>query len=231
MYTYLVAHPMVGPSLRKEVHYFDVNSGRSINWYRSHFPMRISNQLGIDASPYYMQHPLVLDRVRETLPHPKLIVLLRNPVDRAYSHYEKNVQEGKETLSFREALAQEDNRIEGELEKMTRDPSYNSFAFRQLTYRRKGIYESQLRPWMEAFSPSNLLILKSEDLYAETETVHRQVLEFLELPFYALPSYPAFNSFSRGSGLDETLRAELLEFYRPHNERLYDLLGRDFGWE
>jgi hypothetical protein len=186
--------------------------------------------LGIDATPYYMQHPLACERAHRLLPDAKLIALLRNPADRAFSQHQKNRRRGQEELSFREALEREEERVRGEVEKIQRDPSYNSFAHRQLTYRSRGIYEAQLRPWLENFPKGSLLVLKSEDMYQDPARVYQRAIEFLELPPFEFDFFPAMNQFTKTSTFDDALREELLEFYRPHNERLYELLGVDFGW-
>jgi hypothetical protein len=230
LYSYLVRHPNIGESLNKEVHYFDLNYGRGTNWYRSHFPFQSAGMLGIDASPYYMLHPLARERAYRLLPDVKLIALLRNPADRAFSQYQKNQRGGREELSFREALDREEERTRGEVEKIRRDPNYHSFSYGQLTYRTKGLYEAQLRPWIETFPKDNLLVLRSEDLFEDPARVFQRVIEFLELPPFELELYPAMNQFAKISTFDDALREELLEFYRPHNERLYELLGVDFGW-
>jgi hypothetical protein len=230
LYSYLVRHPHVGESLYKEVNYFDINYGRGTNWYRSHFPFRSRGVLGIDATPYYMQHPLACERAHRLLPDAKMIALLRNPADRAFSQHHKNRRRGREELPFREALEREEERVRGEVEKIQCDPSYNSFAHRQLAYRSKGIYEAQLRPWLETFPKESLLVLKSEDMYEDPARVYQRVIEFLELPPFELDFFPAMNQFAKTSTFDDALREELLEFYRPHNERLYELLGIDFGW-
>ena len=86
LFNYLVQHPDVLPPLGKEVHYFDFNYGKGVNWYHGRFPYRY--QLGggvrtLDATPYYMMHPLAPERAAGLLPDVKLIAVLRNPIDRA----------------------------------------------------------------------------------------------------------------------------------------------------
>src|SRR4051812_20031887 len=96
--SYLVEHPDMLPSLRKEVHYFSFNYERGVNWYRAHFPYTHHLRRGaltLDATPYYLVHPLVAQRAAQLLPHAKLVVLLRNPVDRALSHYQHEVRGGR----------------------------------------------------------------------------------------------------------------------------------------
>ena len=126
LYEYLVNHPLVGRSSVEEVHFFDSHFLRGLDWYQGHFPTRARAALterrhgramiGGEATPYYMAHPLAIPRLAQTLPSSRLIVVLRDPVDRAYSHYQHEVALGAETLSFAEALDREDERLAGEVE-------------------------------------------------------------------------------------------------------------------
>ena len=94
LYNYLAQHPSVGPLvLEKGAHYFSTNYDKSLAWYRSHFPMKwraaAERRHGRpfvtgEGSPYYLFHPLAAQRVAKTLPHVKLLVMLRDPVERAY---------------------------------------------------------------------------------------------------------------------------------------------------
>ena len=117
LFQYLQQHPGVSRVYVEEVHFFDLHYGRGLNWYRAHFPVKGKGEATIcgDDSPYYIFHPLVPARVREDVPGAKLIALLRNPVDRAYSHYHHELRRGREDLSFEKALDREEERLEGEV--------------------------------------------------------------------------------------------------------------------
>ena len=101
--------------------------------------MRRSGVVG-EASPSYLFHPLVPERVARMLPNARLIALLRNPIDRAFSHYQHEVALGREQLSFEDALAQEDERMRGELDRMLGDPAYFSHAWWNYTDAARGRY-------------------------------------------------------------------------------------------
>src|SRR5215208_8528317 len=102
LYAYLRWHPQItGPSF-KEVSFFDRHYARGERWYRAHLPMRRSSIVG-EASPSYLFHPLAPERVAQMLPNARLVALLRNPVDRAFSHYQHEVALGREPLSFEAA--------------------------------------------------------------------------------------------------------------------------------
>lgn len=233
LYDYLTQHPRVARAKRKELHFFDREYHRGIGWYRSQFPWWLRfrrNVITGEATPYYLFHPEVPARVRATLPDARFIVLLRNPVDRAFSHYQTARRREYETLSFEDAIDAEPGRLEGEAEKL-KDPKQESFAHSNLSYVSRGIYADQLAAWRSCFGPERFLIVKSEEMYAEPAETVRQTFGFLGLEPFELNSYPHHNNSRHGQHMDERTRARLIDLYRPHNERLYALIDRDLGWD
>jgi len=228
LYAYLRWHPQVtGPSF-KEVSFFDRHYARGERWYRAHLPVRRRAVVG-EASPSYLFHPLAPERVARMLPEARLIALLRNPVDRAFSHYQHEVALGREQLSFEDALARERERMDGELEHMVRDPAYFSHAWWNFTYAARGRYAEQLERWFEAFPREQLLVLLSEDLATDTAGTYRRVLEFLGVEARGLGSYPRIFEREYEGMSPETRRSLEGEFAEP-NRRLAKLLGRDLIW-
>jgi hypothetical protein len=159
-----------------------------------------------------------------------LIVLLRNPVDRAYSHYQHEVSLKYETLPFDRAIDQEGDRLRGEREKMLADQSYDSYQYRHYSYLSRGIYAEQLAAWMKLFARHQMLVLRSEDFFAEPSKVFQKVLGFLELPACELPEYRQYNA-RKYSSMTGTTRRRLVEYFEPHNRRLHDLVGQSFAWK
>ena len=233
LYTYLTAHPKIAPARVKEVHYFSVNYEKGLDWYRSNFPRTrgLRRRITGEASPYYIFHPHSPGRVKELLPDVKLIALLRDPVARAFSHYRHEVGLGEEPLSFEEAVAREDQRIAPDVERMTADPSYEGHAHRHYSYVARGRYVEQLRNWTRSFPLEQMLVLRSEDLFDEPSRVYAQTVRFLELPEHDLGSYERYNAARELEGLTPHLRTTLAEYFRPFNERLYEMLGRNLGWD
>jgi len=239
LYRYITAHPCVDPAFRKEVHYFDLNFTRGLSWYRAHFPTRwraawVSSRrrhrlLTGEASPYYLYHPWVPERVRETLPEVRLIALLRNPVERAYSHYQMNRRQGKEPLSFEEAIGSEEERLRGEYERLVRDATYYSDNHYNFGYLSRGVYVDPLTRWRERFSAERLLVLRSEDLYLDPRETLLQVNRFLGLPEWEPARFKPYNQ-KPYSEIDPKMRRKLLDYFEPHNRRLYEYLGCDLGW-
>src|SRR5579884_800756 len=243
LYHYLQAHPCLQATTTKEVHFFDRKYHKGLLWFRSHFPtvweksraQQVQKQAFVtgEASPSYLFHPHVYKRVAQTLPHVKLIVLLRNPVDRAYSQYYHSIELGYESRSFEEAIHDEQERTAQEREKILKDAHYQSYAYKHHSYLTRGIYVDQLQAWMSFFPREQFLILKSEDFYADPAATLKQVYAFLNLPVTELQSqkkeYKQLNNTSYAK-MDEALRTRLVEYFRPHNARLYEFLGTDFGW-
>jgi hypothetical protein len=228
LYAYLRWHPEItGPSF-KEVSFFDRHYAHGERWYRAHMPVRRSGVVG-EASPSYLFHPLAPERVARMLPEARLIALLRNPGDRAFSHYQHEVALGREQLTFEEALAREDERMQGELERMLADPSYFSHAWWNYTYAARGRYAEQLERWHAAFPREQVLVLLTDDLAADTAGTYRRTLEFLGVADRGLESYPRI--FEREYGeMDPDTRARLEERFAEPNRRLAELLARELPW-
>jgi hypothetical protein len=245
LYNYLVQHPGITPALRKEIHFFDYNYQRSFSWYRGQFPalpsmyyrQAIHGQTTItgEASPYYLFHPYVPQRVAQLLPEIKLIALLRNPIERAFSHYCWEVDWGNEPLSFEDALEQEEDRIREGIQTLEYGKSFHHLHF---SYISRGCYAEQLERWFTYFPREQILIIKSEDMYNNPAATFTQTLDFLHISGSAIEidnfktSFKLYNgqkSHQHKTMLPAT-RQLLAERFQPSNERLYTLLGRDFGW-
>jgi len=228
LYAYLRWHPQItGPSF-KEVSFFDRHYARGERWYRAHLPIRRGGIVG-EASPSYLFHPLAPERVARMLPNAQLIALLREPVGRAFSHYQHEVALGRESLSFEDAVAQEGERMQGEVERMVRDPAYFSHAWWNYTYVARGRYAEQLERWFAAFPREQVLVLLTDELAADTPGTYRRVLDFLGVEPHALESFPRI--FERDYGeMEPATRAALQHEFAEPNRRLAELLGRELPW-
>lgn len=185
--------------------------------------------MAAEATPYYLSHPHAARRMFGVLPESRFIVLLRNPVDRAYSHYQYEVKLGFETLSFEQALAKEAERLSNEVERMASDEDYRSFNHQHYSYLSRGIYVDQLSEWVKYIQLDLMLILKSEDFYEEPENALRQVTQFLGLPDLELDEYKKYN-YAIYHQMEPETRKKLIDYFEPHNQRLSDFLGQDLGW-
>jgi hypothetical protein len=233
LYRHLARHPHVRPAAHKELHYFDMDSDESIESYRLCFPppMRVDGRETItgEATPSYIYLPHVPERVAKAVPGARLIALLRNPVDRAYSHYHHRIWVGSETGGFEEAIEEEAERLRGEGSKPKADEHGAGSVRASSSYLARGLYVDQLQRWSSFFDDEQMLVLKSEAFFARPEETVKRVLEFLGLPDWEpLVSKP--RNKGRYAPMDSAIRRRLEEYFEPHNRRLYDYLGVDFGW-
>jgi hypothetical protein len=234
LFNYLAAHPDVLPPSDKEIHYFDLHFDRGERWYRGHFPYQRQLReaaLTMDASPYYLVHPQAPGRAAALLPEVKLIALLRNPVDRALSHYAHEARGGREALSFAEAIDREAERTAGEEERLRTTPGYYSHNHHRYTYTRRGLYLEQLRRWTQHYPRSQLLVLQSEWLFRDPGAATQAVQEFVGLRPKRGGHYKVFLRGKYVSEMAPELRKRLVAYFEPHNRELYRWLGQEFDWE
>ncbi len=227
-------HPDVSPPpVNKGVRYFDLNYGRPWDWYLGHFPLRRSHRstpiLTYEASGYYLFHPFAVPRIAQHLPDAKIVVILRNPVERAHSAWKHESARGFEWEPFERALALEDERLEGEVERMRRDVRYQSFCHRHHSHRGRGEYAGQLERIYAHFPRTQVHVIQSERFFENGAQEYARLTEFLGLR----PNQPA--SFGRhnprpSSPMPVALQRRLAAHYQPHNERLESLLGKAVAW-
>jgi len=231
LYNYLAAHPSVSPTLHKEIHFFDQYFDRGIEWYKAHFDsvdyVKSHNLITGEASPYYILDQDVPEKIARLIPRVKLIALLRNPINRAYSHHNTRYKYGEESLIFEEAIKKEIDAF-----RRYNGNGYHAFlqSYETIPYLSRCIYADQLEPWMKVFPKEQLLVLRSEDLYMDTSNTYKEVLQFLNLPLWEPKNYPAHERMQYAP-MSMEARKQLIEFFTPHNERLYKMLDRDMRWD
>jgi hypothetical protein len=235
MYSYLVQHPDVAPAFIKETHFFDRNYHKGVDWYRTYFPTQSGNgtpsahPITGEATPIYLFHPDVPKRVSDSLPDAKLIILLRNPVFRAHSHYQMNVRLGIETRSFEDVVLSELT----ELEHVPADGVSNNISSRDhqfhFSYLQRGQYADQILRWQVYFKPEQFLVIQSEDFFRDTQNMMQDVFDFLELDRFSVPDIKSHNSGDYKS-MPASIRTRLEAYFDPFNYQLNFLLGSDFTW-
>jgi hypothetical protein len=238
LHDYIKRHPRIVPPFKKDSSFFDANYFRGYSWYKAHFPLKSQmEQLRAGGEHYitgevtttYMFHPLAAERTAKHLSGVKFIALLRNPAIRAYSQYQHMQRTGRETLSFRDAIDSEEERMSGVLERVKQGDDEAHKIFRNFGYKARGRYAEQLQRWFNHFPREQFLILKSEDLFSQPEQFCTQVYEFLGLLDFKLEKYENANP-GRYSDADTRTIQELEEYFTSYNKELYDLVGFDFGW-
>ena len=234
LFHYLSQHPQIYPSFVKEVHFFDSGLNQEIDnfekgteWYRAHFPFRINGGITGEASPSYIFNPLSPKRIYTIIPQVKLVAILRNPTDRAISHYYHEVRMKREPLSITEALQNEKKRLKKELAK---NFNLKSEIYLHNSYKRRGLYKKQLERYLRYFPRKQLLIINSEKFFSDPKQVIKKVFNFLSVyeEFEVKNLEP--KNVGRNKIVDKKVYEYLDEYFLPHNEELYKLIDESFEW-
>jgi len=239
LFARLDRHPAVWMPSCKECHFFS-RPWRPAVLYRAFFMLgwkrrRLERSLGRpvllgEATPYYLFHPAAPARAARILPRARLIVLLRNPVERAYSHYRHCVRLGRETLSFEDALAAEPERTAGEAERLARFPFGSSAGHQHYSYAARGRYAEQLRRWLAHFDRAQIHVEIVEHMFADPAATLARVERFLELP--PGPPHP-FETHNQGiemGSMTDEARTRLLAAFAEPNRELEALLEIELPW-
>jgi hypothetical protein len=233
LFFYLLQHPELFLPVEKEIHFFDLHYGNGPCWYRNIFKSGTADakKLKGEASPYYLFHHLVAERVARHFPGMKLIVLLRDPVERAYSHFLHSRRIGVEHLeSFEEAVAREPERVDDEKRRIMSGETENSESYRNFSYLYRGLYYQQISHWMNFFPPSQIHCIKSEELFDNPGPVYSKVCGFLEISDHKDVIFSPINVFSYPH-LSPELKHRIRPFFLDDMSCLAHLLGDNFFWE
>ena len=242
LYKYLGRHPEIAPSLRKEIEYFTIDFGRGEGWYRAHVPLRMRHTIArlrgrslltFEATPDYLFDPRAPERLKALLPNAKLVVLLRDPVDRAYSHYHHMARLGFEDMTFPDAIAAEDERLDGQLTEMERDPLSRVLPFRRFSYASRGLYAEQLERWFAHFPREQFLILDSGDFFSDPKAALHRILEFVGAPTWSPSEFRNYSYTSKKTSnpdIPQPTGGELMARFAQPNRELEELLGIDLDW-
>ena len=227
------------PRRGKGSHYFSYNYHRGWEWFQSQFPTRrwaelVETRHGsplfcFDACPYYLFHPFAVERMAHALPDVNVMVMLRDPVRRAESHFHHSVSHGHESLRFADALAAEERRLAGEDDRMQDDWTYWSHSHEHHSYVSKGLYADQIERLYRHYPPDQVMIVQSEAFYRDPDHVLGSVTDWLGLPPVELDQADDRNGHPYES-MHAEMRDRLCAIYREPNERLYRLIGRRFDW-
>ena len=237
LYHYLGQHPCIVSSAYDELGYFDDNYHLGINWYKSLFPTKFAKNkiikkhgkfLTFDVTPFYIYNPLVAKRIFECFPNAKIIANLRNPIDRAYSNYIQMVQDNNDTeTTFEEIVSQEIETIEkGKINLNNQKQLVNEFYELLLA---RGFYAAQLEHWFKIFPKDQILVISSEELAINTNNTLKEIFEFLNIPDSSINDLTKQNVRKAVPMKDET-RKSLIEYYKPYNEKLFNLINKKFNW-
>jgi hypothetical protein len=176
-----------------------------------------------------MFHPLAAERIGHDLPGIKLIALVRDPVERAYSAHKHERARGFETEPFERAIELEPERLHGEVERMRHDPTYESFSHRHHAYLRRGRYAEQLAALVRHCGRDNVFVLDADAFFAQPQQHYGRVLSFLGLPAHDGAPLSKRNA-QPGAPLADNLRRRLRAEFEAQDEALVEFLGETPSW-
>ncbi|MEG4854945.1 sulfotransferase domain-containing protein [Microcoleus sp. B5-D4] len=242
LYNYLISHPQILPAVDKELHFFTDFFEQELDWYLAHFPPipASMNYITGEATPIYINFPNLAKKIFHLFPDIKIIVLLRNPVERTISSYFHQHKASCGYKPIQDSIAETLQKIPNLLNKLPDflllEPSilkkyrddYIHDALLSLLI--NSLYIYYLKEWLTIFPKKQFLIVKSEDLFSNPSATMKQVYSFLNLPDYQMPEYHNVNPGSYPS-IPAHLRHQLVEFFRPHNQKLEEYLGMKFNWD
>lgn len=218
-------HPGIFLPPSKELHYFTVHYAEGVSWYASHYAEAPLHCRCGDITPYYLFHPQAPGRIRDLLPNVKLIVLLRDPVERTLSQYFHAVRLGVEPLPLEQALVAEPRRLAG-AEQSLAEAGVRHLSHQEHSYLARSRYEQQLARYERLFAPEQLLVLRSEDLFSQPDRIWRRLLVFLELEPVALPDAPPANA---GAGEAASVSPQLRGWLREQLDPTYLAMEKIYG--
>jgi hypothetical protein len=219
LYNWLIQHPNVVPAKRKEVRYFTFHEKRGKDWYGKQLNVRTKYSVHGEAEPNYLFCTYIRKNVKALVPNVKLIVMLRDPVARAFSNWKLMRDQGRESLTFTEAIRREESRVA---------ESHHNWLYH--SYKGRGHYAIQLERWFHYFPKRQFIIVLSEKMFNTPDSVFHNVQDFLGLDPISLKNYKAWNKKGQ-RGLHYKIRDQLREYFKPHNDLLAEMLDLDdMGW-
>jgi hypothetical protein len=237
LYSYLSQHPQLVPSINKEVHFFDGGLNPNVDtfdkgevWYRAHFPLNrnmSNNKKTFESSPLYIFNPFAPQRISDLIPEVKLIAILRNPVERTISHYFHEKRNDRESLPIMEALQSEEKRLKPVIDKQ----DYKNNIFIRHSYKSRGLYHEQLKRYLNYFPMSNILVINSASLFTHPHDTLRRIFQFVGVDTeFTISNLKLRNIGSNRNAIDPDVYEYLEDYFWPHNQALYKLIGENYGW-
>lgn len=249
LYAYLASHPNVLPAATKEILYFTHSTTKNIECYLAHFPcVTDASYVTGEASPSYILFPGIAQRIFNWFPNIKLIILLRNPIDRtisSYYHRFKYLRHDSKKMEY--LIAQSLEKVTNVLDKLVallklkaepvefiKNISENNLWLSDeneiLSDLIGSFYIYYIKEWFNVFSRDQFLIVESESLFNNPSESMREIHNFLGLSDYSLLEYHNFNRNSYSS-ISSDSRQQLVDLFHPYNQQLEEYLGMKFNWE
>jgi len=219
-------HPEVFLPVEKETQYFSLHHRRPLGWYAAKFAAAGPDRRAGEITPYYLFHPEAPARIAAALPDAKLVALVRDPVDRAISGYFHARRHGEESLPIEAAFDAEAERLRGAAHALAAGGGRHDFH-QQNSYLARSRYEEQLARYLERFPRERLLVVRSEDLFADPRASWTRIQEFLGLS--AMPPPDPMPRGNEGAGEAATVPAALRARLRAALAPTYEAMRRDYA--
>ena len=238
LFSHLPEHPSIAESHHDNIGFFNDNFHLGVNWYKSFFPTigykkKIEKEYGkflaFDVTTRYMENKSTADNIKKVKPGIKIIVMLRNPIDRAYSQFNVSVKEKTEEINFDEAITEEMERLKVEILDDNRQ-TLLKFPKNERHYIKKSLYSMQLRPWFDIFPKKNILVLSTEEFRENEEEIYTQIFNFLNIPEVKIRNKKHMEK-GKYSPMNDEVRKKLGLYFQKHNEDLFNLIGKRFEWD
>ena len=237
LYQHLPEHPCISKSPYDNMGFFNDNFHLGVNWYKSFFPTtftrkkiksKFGNFLAFDVTTKYMEEESTANNVYQTKPNMKIIIILRNPVDRAYSQYHLSVRQTAERRSFEDVVEENMNRLNKESHEHYKIKP--KFSAKEDNYLKKGLYALQLRYWLKIFPRENILIVSTEEFESNQQIIYNKIFEFLNISKFEVKNTKKMEKGNYPPIKSET-RNLLLDYFRSHNHELFELINIKFDWD
>lgn len=238
LYNYMIENPYIYPPLYKEIHYFDDRPHRSMRWYRTNFISQkkkdiIKRAVGKnivtgEATPTYIFRKSIAEKIRQSFPDTKIMILLRNPTTRAYSEFNfikrfYKIEDDFYTYASKEMewIGQQSyNHVEEIYQKYSKEPTIL-----------RGVYHWFVKDYIDIFGRDKVMVINADNFFKNTDAVYREVLKFLDVEYVELPKYEKYDQGNRYEKMSDNARKLVSEFYEPHNQALFDLIGEEYIWK
>lgn len=233
--SYLVQHPSVIPPIIKELHYFNMNYCRGAQYFHSLFRINVSARaITGEATPDYIDFPLTPLRLQRYSQDLKLIVVLRDPVQRAFSHFSfvQSYDKYESSISFEKGLLLENDRLRQAFSQLENDPAASARAISNYGYVYKGEYVTHIKKWLDYFDRSKILILCFSELKNNPQEIMRKVCIHLEIDeSYIFNFSKTHNKTKYSREMQSVTKDRLIDHFSPYNAELFQLIGQEFEWQ
>ena len=232
LHSYLSKNTNIQSSKIKETQFFNMNYDRGIKYYKSCFPIKRNDKLTFETTPDYIDHPLAPKLCHQLLPNVKLIVTLREPVERAFSHFNfvQGYSNEEKEISFEEGLKLEQTRINKAFDLIYSDRYNSARMFSNYGYLRKGEYANHIINWLEYYPIENFHFVDFKDIINDINAVTHKICNFLKIPFQEVSQQKKMNVTKYNSEIKKETYFKLKSHYQEYNKRLFQLIQTELDW-